>query len=95
MGRQRSRKLRAVTGAPVCNTHRANSAVSPLRAVSYTHLGRKTGKEVHLGQTQDLQPELIKVIIVSGKEQARAVDLRNLDIDLFQPFRGDVYKRQQ
>ena len=51
-------------------------------------LGRKTRKEVHFGQTQDLQPELIKVIIVSGKEQARAVDLRNLDIDLFQPFRG-------
>ena len=49
---------------------------------------RKAGQEVHLGQTHDLQPQFIKVIVIARQEQTRTVDFRDLDADVFEVLRS-------
>ena len=45
-------------------------------------LGGLHRQKVHLGQAHDLQPQVVKILIVPCQEQARAVDLRDLHMDL-------------
>ena len=44
-------------------------------------LGRLDREEVHLGQAHDLQAQIVEILVVAGQEQARAVDLGDLDVD--------------
>ena len=47
----------------------------------------KAGQKIHLGQTHDLQPKLIKIIVVARQKQTRTVDFRDLNADVFEVLR--------
>ena len=65
----------------------AEEPVQPLPAFVL----REAGEEVDLRQTHDLQPQFIEIIVISGQEQARAVDFRDLNADVFQLLRRLIH----
>ena len=54
--------------------------IPPLRALHR--------EEIHLGQAHNLEPQVVKIFIITRQEQARAVDLGDFHVDFAQLSRA-------